>query len=610
LAAGSVSLHYYYALLDGDWCYFTTPDPITGRVMLHRSWIGPQRVPTGEPELDLYPEHSILTKLYEYGGGAFAVAGGYLVFVDQQTQDLWVDRVGVPGARKVLRKGGRHRYGSLSINLAQGVVLAVCETMPIIGESELTIISVPLAGGEATLVASGADFYANPVMRDDGLVAWCEWDHPNMPWDSTRICIAGPDHPYRVRSTPGYASVFPAWMGDDLVFLSDTTGYWNFHRVSVDAEANARIDYPYDFCGPIWNVNQPPYTVIDADHIGCWWLVDGMPRLGVAEFSTAHLDEIPTSAELAFAGSVMAGAGRYSAATLGFTDRPEQYVLIDWEAGTISTCYEAGEPPLPPGYVSTPAQLAFQGAAGEAYAWYFPPTNAQYEPLDGELPPVLVLTHGGPTAFSDCSLRPSIQFWTTRGIAVLDVNYSGSTGYGRAYRDRLQGQWGVLDVSDCVDAVRALIDKGLADPQRVFIKGGSAGGYTTLRALTSSDVFAGGISLYGVSDLEALTCDTHKFESRYLDGLVAPYPERRDVYLERSPIYHLDQLNCPMLVFQGGADKIVPPDQATTLVEAVRAKGLQAELVIFPDEGHGFRTAASNETVLVKSLEFINSTGQ
>ena len=257
--------------------------------------------------------------------------------------------------------------------------------------------------------------------------------------------------------------------------------------------------------------------------------------------------------------------------------------------------------------ISRAEPLTWQGPQGEVHAWYYPPTNPDFTAPQGELPPVQVWSHGGPTGFSGPEFRPATQFWTSRGIGILDVNYGGSAGYGRAYRERLRGAWGIVDVRDCVDAALTLVGQGRADPRRLSIRGGSAGGYTTLAALTSSDVFAAGISLYGVGDLETLATDTHKFESRYLDRLVAPYPEGREVYLQRSPIHHLDRLSCPMLVLQGGQDKVVPPSQSERIVEAVRARGLPVAYLLFPEEGHGFRRAENQIATAQAALAFLGA---
>ncbi|MDR1833657.1 MAG: prolyl oligopeptidase family serine peptidase [Propionibacteriaceae bacterium] len=590
LAQSSVSLFHTYPLVDGDFTYFTVPDPLAGgRVGLFRKPVA------GGEAAELLPGRYIRSAVNEYGGGDWAVSDGLVAYSDWPSGDLRLLRA---GQDILLAPGGDYRYGSLSLSVGHGLVLALREDHSAPGEPQNTIVGVPLDGGPARVLAQGADFYSSPTMSADGRLAWVEWDHPNMPWDETRVVVDGEV------AAGGASNLFPQWADGALAFISDESGYWNFWRWD-GGKPEPLFAKEADFCGPMWNVNPPPYTVIDGHRLGCLWYEDGLPILGVLNFG-GEPSLTPLQTEAVAAGNVMAGHGPRSAVRLGYPGRPSEFALVDWEDGTVSPVYTASSPTLAPEYVSTAEQLVFQGAAGAAYAWYYPPKNPAH-PVPAGPAPVLVLSHGGPTGFSDPSFSPSIQFWTTRGFAVLDVNYSGSTMYGREFRERLLGKWGILDVSDCVDAVKTLVDSGLADPKRLYIKGSSAGGYTTLQALTNSDVFAGGISVYGVADAEALATDTHKFESRYLDGLIAPYPEGRAVYLERSPIHHLDRLNCPMLILQGEDDKVVPPSQAIQLAKAVRAKGLPVTLRLFPGEGHGFRKAETVQAVLELSLEFLNS---
>ena len=290
---------------------------------------------------------------------------------------------------------------------------------------------------------------------------------------------------------------------------------------------------------------------------------------------------------------------------MGYADQPSELIELDWATGATTRLRASADFDVDPTGISVAEPITWASPDGPVHAWYYPPAGAGYRAPDGELPPVQVWSHGGPTAYSPPDFQVAVQFWTSRGIGILDVNYSGSTGYGRAYRQRLRGNWGIADVRDCIQGALALAGAGLADPSRLSIRGGSAGGYTTLAALTTSDVFAAGISLYGIADLETLARDTHKFESRYTDGLVAPYPEQRQVYAERSPIHHLDRLGCPMLILQGLDDKVVPPDQATAMADAVRAKGLRVRLRMFPGEGHGFRKAETIVAVAQEALSFL-----
>jgi dipeptidyl aminopeptidase/acylaminoacyl peptidase len=337
--------------------------------------------------------------------------------------------------------------------------------------------------------------------------------------------------------------------------------------------------------------------VLDADTAVVSLWIDGLPRPGlVAEGKHTPLPFDATS--LSYGGS-----GSRTVALIGHADAPSELAIVDWLSGSVDTFRRSSETTLP--FTSVAEEVSWEGPEGLVYAWWYAPTNADAVAPDGALPPVIVKSHGGPTAFAYADFNLTSQFWTSRGVGVLDVNYGGSSHYGRAYRNRLWGQWGVVDVRDCVDAVRVVVERGLADPARIAIMGGSAGGYTTLQALVSSDMFSAGLSDYGVSDLSALATDTHKFEAHYTDRLVAPWPEGKELYEERSPIHHLDRLRSPMLLQQGADDRVVPPSQARQMADAVRAKGLPVALVMYEGEGHGFRRADTIVASLNAKLSFL-----
>jgi len=576
----------------------------SGRIGLWRQ--APEEEPT-----ELTPDAYVRTGVNEYGGGAWAVEGDLLAY------SSWPDgavHLLESGAVRGIAAGAPCRYAALSLDPARRLLLAVREDHSSPGaEPVTTIVALDLDSDNpdgGRVLVSGADFYAHPRLGQDGRLAWCEWDHPNMPWDSTRIVVAplaDPTDRSVVAGGAGVSALYPSWAPDGgLLLLSDASGHWNFQRWEPEQGIRDLYPAPHDFCGPLWVLTPMPYTVIDAGRIGCSWLADGVSHLGLLAFDPAgsgpgRLLEIPNDAVTAEVG----GVGSNTLALFGYADRPAELVDLHWTDGTVHTVRRASGVDLPRELVSRARPFTWVGPQGPVHAWFYPPANGDLTGLPGELPPVQVWSHGGPTAFSGPDFAVSVQFWTTRGIGILDVNYGGSTGYGRAYRDRLKGNWGVVDVRDCVDGVRALAAAGLADPARLSIRGGSAGGYTTLAALTSSDVFAAGISLYGIGDLEMLATDTHKFESRYLDRMVAPYPEGREIYLERSPIHHLDRLGCPMLILQGADDKVVPPNQAVAMADAVRAKGLPVELVIFEGEGHGFRRAENIIATAEHALAFL-----
>lgn len=581
--------------------YWTQSHPEQGgRVTLWRE--------DADGRAEVTPDAYLRTGVNEYGGGEWTVAGGLVAYSNWPEGSLQVIEPGRPARR--FAPGGDFRYAALHLDPARRLVLAVREEHSGPGEPQTTIVALELDSenpGGGTVLAAGADFYAHPVLSPQGQLAWVEWNHPDMPWDATRLKVAplaDPDAAVTVAGGPGVSALYPAWSPDGtLLFLADPGGFWNFHRWDGE-RSEVLYPAPADFCGPLWTLVAPPYAVIDDHRIGCGVSVHGYAGLAVVHHGTtepARLEPIESEA----VAVAVTGSGPRALAVLGYPDRPAALVEVDWNSGELTTVKTSSDRVLDPVLVSRAEAISWQGPLGEVHAWYYPPTNPEFAAPSGELPPVQVWSHGGPTSFSGPEYRVATQFWTSRGIGILDVNYGGSTGYGRAYRERLRGNWGVVDVRDCCDAALALVDRGLADPTRLSIRGGSAGGYTTLAALAFTDVFSAGISLYGIGDLETLATDTHKFEARYLDGLVAPYPQGRQVYLDRSPIHHLEGLSCPMLILQGGQDRVVPPSQAEQMVAAVRAKGLPVAYVTFPEEGHGFRRAESVIATAQATLAFL-----
>lgn len=602
LAASGVRLSP--GLVDGGIGYWTEGRPSDGgRVSLWR------RLPGAQPA-EVAPGAYVRSAVNEYGGGAWTARDGLVAYCS------WPDgavHLVEDGLDRVLAAADGLRYAGLSLVPARRLLLAVREDHRASeAEPEQTVVALELDAASSDggrVLAAGADFYAHPGLSADDRLAWCEWDHPNMPWDSTRVVtapLADPGARTVVAGGDGLSVLYPAWDADGgLVYLSDASGFWNFHRWTP---AGDRVLHPADheFCGPLWVHDPVPYALVGSGLIGCSWLVDGIAKVGVLRFDP----DAPGPGELvefstAMVAAEVTGRGPVSLALFGYADRPDELVELDWRTGGLTPLRASAELDLDPAGVSVATAVTWDGPDGAVHAWYYPPSSASCQAPAGELPPVQVWIHGGPTSYSAPEFSVAVQFWTSRGIGILDVNYSGSTGYGRAYRNRLRGSWGVADVRDCVQGALALADAGLADRGRLSIRGGSAGGYTTLAALTTSDVFAAGISLYGIGDLETLATDTHKFESRYLDGLVAPYPEQRQVYVDRSPIHHLDRLSCPMLILQGLDDKVVPPDQATTMADAVRAKGLPVRLRLFAGEGHGFRKAETIVAVAEEALAFL-----
>ncbi|MEJ7762451.1 MAG: S9 family peptidase [Thermomicrobiales bacterium] len=556
----------------------------------------------------------VRSRVHEYGGGAFAVADGSLVFSNGDDGRLYLlaEPGVVPGGAGVpvpITTGGAERYADLVMDRRHGRVFAVRERVGAGSGTAHALVTVSLAGGPGEVIFAGSDFVSSPALHRDGsALAWLSWDHPNMPWDGTTLWRAPIDgdgrvgEPARVAGGAAESLFQPRWSpSGDLYVVSDRSGWWNLHRVEGDGLVPV---WPGEReCGvPQWGFGMSTYDFIGPDQVaiaaveaGTWnlWSLD--PRTG-----TANRIDLPFTD----VGDVRAGAGGV-VFTAGAPDRPRAVVRWDVVTGETRVLSVSEPGPLAGEAISWPAPISFPTGDGQvAHAFYYPPVNPGYEGLPGESPPLIVQSHGGPTGATSTAFGAKIQFWTSRGFAVVDVDYRGSTGYGRAYREALDGEWGIADVEDCVSAARYLVERGDADPERLIIRGSSASGFTTLSALAFRDTFRAGASLYGVGDLEALARDTHDFESRYLDRLVGPYPEMRDRYRERSPVHHVDGFSCPLIVFQGLDDPVVPPAQAEAIVAAVRARGLPVAYVPFADERHGFRRAETIVRALEAELSF------
>ncbi len=597
LTAGSTGLDA--VRVDGEDLFWLESRPDQGgRVSL---WSRPF---AGGDARELTPAPTnVRTRVNEYGGGEYGVRDGVVVYSD--LADGRLRRLDRDGTVTVLTAEGPVWYGDPDVHAGRNVVVAVREDHrdPAVaehGEAVTTLVAIPLDGSAAhdldavTVLAAGADFCSTPQLSSDGRLAWTEWNHPNMPWDSTALHVAplGPDGLGPVETVaggPDESAVQPRWLGSDLVFASDRTGWWNLHlfdgqsvRTLHEAEA--------EFAEPQWVLGMTPYAVLDADgpsRIVCHVVTDGAPSLVVLDVDSGGLTPV---AEAGVGADALAAGTAGVAAVLTHPDRPSELATLGAD-GTWTTVRTSTRQAPDPAAVSVARDVTWPGEGGTVHGWYHPPVNPDFVAPEGEAPPLITLSHGGPTSQARAVFSLATQFWTSRGYAVLDVNYGGSTGYGRPYRERLKARWGIVDVADCANGALAMVDQGLADRAHLVVKGGSAGGYTTLRALTATDVFTAGVSSYGVGDLEILARDTHKFESRYLDGLVGPYPADRAVYVDRSPIHHVDELSAPILLLQGLEDKVVPPNQAEEMAEAARAKGLPVALLMFEGEGHGFRRA-------------------
>jgi dipeptidyl aminopeptidase/acylaminoacyl peptidase len=596
------------------------------------------------PAVDLLPAgFDARTAVHEYGGGAWWVRGHSLWFANWEDQRLYrltgrAMPVPVTPEPEVPR-GDRWADGEVDPS-GRWMVLVREHHGPGAGPAEVVNELVVVdSGGELgpRALVGGPDFVSNPRLSPDGArLCWLQWSHPDMPWDGTELMVAsiewtagGPQlatpavvagRPHRAPGGTGDGeSVFqPRWHRDgSLWFVSDRTGWGNLYRWVPDeggGEVEPRVQMEAEIGAPQWVFGLSRYSFLGDGRVVFAYQSDGLDHLAVEapDGSAGDLD-VPYTAiaslEAVGDGVVFIGA---SAVAEPAVVRVPLLPAGDEPGGAKAGVAEIVRPPrdlgLDPSWFSVPEAIEFPTSGGRtAHALFYPPTNPDAAGRGagaGDRPPLLVFIHGGPTGAARPMLQLGIQYWTSRGFAVVDVNYGGSTGYGREYVRQLDDNWGIIDLDDCVAAARWLADQGRVDPDRLAIRGGSAGGYTTLAALAFRDTFAAGASHFGVADLEALATETHKFESRYLDGLIGPYPERRDVYVERSPIHHVEGIDRPLIVLQGLEDEVVPPNQAEMIVDALRRKGVPVAYLTFEGEQHGFRQAANIRRALDAELSF------
>lgn len=563
-----------------------------------------QRKPNGEVnEVNAAPFNA-RTRVHEYGGGAFMIANDIVYFSNFSDQRIYSQTIG--SEPKPLTPELPFRYADSTLDGWRDRLICVREDhQKNDHEPENTIVSIPLNGDEQKVLVSGNDFYAFPRLSPDGsTLSWICWNHPNMPWDGTELWIAKITSDGSLSDRQKIAggleeSIFqPEWSPDgSLVFVSDRTGWWNLYRWNpATQQTESLCEKEAEFGLPLWVFGMSTYGFASRDRILCTYTQNGFSHLASLDLNTRQLTEIETP-YTSISGIQV--SSKQAVFVGGSPTEPTAIVRLDLNSHQFEVLRRASELKIDPGYLSSPEAIEFPTENGlTAHAFYYAPKNKDYTAPEGERPPMLVKSHGGPTAATSASFNLGIQYWTSRGFAVLDVNYGGSTGYGRAYRERLKNTWGITDVNDCANGAKYLATQGKADENRLVIAGGSAGGYTTLCALTFQDTFKAGASYYGVSDLKALAEDTHKFESRYLDGLIGRYPEDAAIYEERSPIHAVDRLSCPVIFFQGDEDKIVPSNQAEMMVNALRDKGLPVAYVLFEGEQHGFRKAENIKRAL------------
>jgi dipeptidyl aminopeptidase/acylaminoacyl peptidase len=600
--------------LDGRDVYWLETRPLEGGrgvVVRHEA---------NSPNEDVTPRSlHVRTRVHEYGGGAWTVAGGTLYFSNDTDRRLY--RLDRDGAAPVpLTPQGDWRYADGVVDVPRHRWIGVREDHTVAGREPVNTIVAVDAGGSApdsgVVLASGHDFYSSPRLSPDGRrLVYLAWDHPRMPWMGTTLYAVGLNEDGTPSGDPvaiaggEEESVFqPEWApdGNALFFVSDRTGWWNLYRHEPGAsESLALAPMEAEFGQPQWVFGMSTYAFALPGRLVCSYVSKGLQRLALIELRSGAFT--PLDLPYTEFSSVRADGDRV-AFRCGSATQPVSIATLDLGSGKTevlkkSTAW-ADDPDLAR-YFTRVEAVEFPTSEGKhAFGLYYPAFNPDYRPPESDKPPLLVKCHGGPTAAASSTLDLRIQYWTSRGISVLDVNYGGSTGYGRQYRRRLEGNWGIVDVDDCVNGARFLAGQGLVDGDRSVITGGSAGGYTTLAALTFRDYFRGGASHYGVSDLAVLARDTHKFESRYLDSMIGPYPEREDLYQERSPISRVDLLSVPVIFFQGDEDMVVPPNQTEAMVEALRKKGTPVGYLLFSGEQHGFRKAENIKRALDAELYF------
>jgi dipeptidyl aminopeptidase/acylaminoacyl peptidase len=562
------------------------------------------------------PDFNVRTTVHEYGGGAYLLHRGTVYFSHFADQRLYRQEPGGDPVPITPDSGGRDRYADGRITPDGHSLICVRERHPDPDDpsgvvNELVVLP-PDGSAEPVAIRSGRDFYSTPRIAPDGSkLCWLEWDLPWMPWDGCELFVAdlaGDATLGSVRKVAGGSgeeSIFqPAWSpAGDLHLVSDRTGWWNLYR---EREGDVEALHPVDaeFGWPQWIFGMSAYGFLDDGRIVCLWERAGVQHLAILDPRSGELIDldVPHSAmapRLDVEGDRVAFIG-------GGPSIADEVVLLDVTARSMDVLRSSSSADVDEANFSAPRQIEFPTEDGKtAFAHFYPPRNRDHRGPADERPPLIVQSHGGPTAEATPRFSLERQFWTSRGFAIVDVNYGGSTGFGREYRQRLHGTWGIVDTADCINAAAWLAAEGEVDGDRLLITGGSAGGYTTLCALTMHDEFAAGTSYFGLADLESfVTGGTHKFESQYLSSLVGPYPEEAERYRSRSPIHATDGISCPMLLLQGAEDRVVPPHQAEIMVEALRGKGLPYAYLLFEGEQHGFRKAESTRTAVNAELSF------
>ena len=584
-----------------------------GRVVLMKWEPGGERV-------DVTPvAFNVRTTVHEYGGGAYCVHEGTVFcssFEDQRLHRL--DPGGEPAPITPAFETKAHRYADGQVTPDGRLWIGVRERHDV-GERSRDVVNelvaVPTDGfREPMPIARGRDFYANPRISPDGTrLCFLAWNLPWMPWDGCELFVAELSSDgtladiTHVAGRDGEESIWqPEWSpSGDLVFASDRSGWWNLERVR-DSERSVLHAAEAEFGYPAWVFGLRSFAFLDDGRMFVTYDSGGRTYFALLDPEKGTLEDLDTPYDALWSSPSVAAEGSTVVFVAGSANVPNEVVRLDVSTGSTETLRTSSRVAADPAFFSVPRAIEFPTENGlTAHAHYYAPSNPTHEGPEDERPPLLVMSHGGPTSHSTAIFNPEVQFWTSRGFAVVDVNYGGSTGYGRPYRERLNGLWGVVDLNDCVNAARYLVAEGEADVERLLITGGSAGGYTTICALTFTDDFAAGAAYYGIADLEQFGGgETHKFELEYEHTLVGPYPEEAQLYHDRSPIHFVDQIRTPMLVLQGADDMVVPPSQAELIVGALRERGVPHAYLLFEGEGHGFRKAENIVASLEAELSF------
>lgn len=556
----------------------------------------------------------IRSRVHEYGGGAYTLHEDHVYFVNAKDQGIYRLPInsGGRGKAKCIYAHDNLRFADLLVDETRERIIAVAERHH--GDDEQhaepqnMLCGVSLQDETCKVIEQGSDFYSSPSLSPCGnKFAFLSWNHPDMPWDATRLHV-GAYHEatgaFDTRIVREGESIFQPTFGPDgrLYFASDCDNWWNLYAIDDDYNVTQITQEQAEFGMPQWVFDMSTFGFVNARTIVSARTANGewdLCKIDVIDKTCQQITHWPYTSIENFSASQDGCVALCSGAT-----QESCIVRFNSEEQSLKKLQSASSVKIPSDYISVAQSIAFPSANNEqAYGFYYPPCNPEYHLPDGQLPPLIVNVHGGPTTANPAGLNPRFQFWTSRGFAILDVNYRGSTGYGRDYRQKLKGLWGVADVQDCEHGVRHLVEQQKVDGRRVFIMGSSAGGYTVLAALAFTNTFNAGISLYGIGDLEILVHDTHKFEARYTDSLVGPFDKA--LYHRRSPLYHADQIKAPTLFFQGTEDKVVPPNQAEQMVAALKQNGVPTAYVSMEGEGHGFRRSDSIETLLNNSLEFL-----